>query len=139
MWTEDQYDKFQKYMEEKYPKIFSGRYGGFAIDAGWWHLIDTLCGNIQSHLDWKEKQGNPVPQVVAAQIKEKFGGLRFYYDGGDEYVSGLVVMAETWADSTCEVCGAPGTRRGGGWIKTLCDEHHIERIKRTEERNGKQV
>jgi hypothetical protein len=24
---------------------------------------------------------------------------------------------------TCEVCGQPGKRREGGWIKTLCDEH----------------
>ena len=134
MWTEDQYDQYEKYMHEKYPKIFSGQYGGFAIGAGWWHLIDTLCGNIQSHLDWKEKQGKPVPQVVAAQIKEKFGGLRFYYDGGDDKVSGMVTMAESWADSTCEVCGVPGTRRDGGWIRTLCDKHEAEHQQKIKER-----
>jgi hypothetical protein len=57
------------------------------------------------------------------QIKEKFGGLRFYYDGGDEYISGLVSMAESWAGNTCETCGEKGERRSGGWIRTLCDKH----------------
>jgi hypothetical protein len=61
---------------------------------------------------------------TVAQIKEKFGGLRFYYDGGDDVINGMVRMAEAWAGHTCEECGAPGTSRDGGWIKTLCDTHH---------------
>ena len=67
-----------------------------------------------------------IPQVIVRQIKEKFGGLRFYYDGGDEYVSGVVDMAESWAGKTCETCGSLGVRRNGGWIRTLCDEHEAE-------------
>jgi hypothetical protein len=27
---------------------------------------------------------------------------------------------------TCEECGAPGKRRGGGWVYTACDEHTHE-------------
>lgn len=63
------------------------------------------------------------PQVVAVQVKEKLGTLRFYYDGGDDIVDGMVRMAESMSSVMCEVCGAPGERRGGGWIRTLCDEH----------------
>lgn len=63
------------------------------------------------------------PQVIAVQVKEKFGTLRFYYDGGDEYISGLVSMAE-WASSvTCEECGERGKLRGSGWVYTACDKH----------------
>jgi hypothetical protein len=62
-----------------------------------------------------------------AQIKEKFGGLRFYYDGGDDKIDGMVRMAEAWADRSCEECGKPGTTRNTGWIKTLCDEHDAQR------------
>ena len=62
-------------------------------------------------------------QVVASQVKEKFGTLRFYYSGGDEVVHGMVDLAESMSGVTCEVCGKPGTVRGGGWIQTLCDEH----------------
>lgn len=63
------------------------------------------------------------PQVVATQIKEKFGGLRFYYMGGDNYVRGLVAMAETMSEVTCEICGDPAVGRPSAWIKTLCDVH----------------
>lgn len=71
-----------------------------------------------------------VNNVVAVQIKEKFGGLRFYYEGGDDQVSGMVRMAESWAAVTCEECGAPGKQQPGGWIKTLCDAHKKERDER---------
>lgn len=77
-----------------------------------------------------------VEHVTVAQIKEKFGGLRFYYDGGDEQVSGMVRMAEAWAGRTCEECGKPGKQRGGGWIQTLCDEHEEERQRKYKERFG---
>lgn len=120
------YDVFQKQMEEKYPKMLSGHYGGFAVGEGWWVILDKLMGQIQHHIDWKNREAEVVPQVVVAQIKEKFGGLRFYYDGGDDYISGLVTMAESWAGSTCEECGSIGTRREGGWIRTLCDKHEAE-------------
>ena len=128
----DEYDVFAKRMEEQYPKIFGGRYGGFSCGPGWYPILEKLCANIQSHIDWKNEQfekygrGEAVPQVVSAQIKEKFGGLRFYYDGGDDTVRGMVRMAEAWADCSCEDCGAPGRQRNGSWIRTLCDAHEAE-------------
>ena len=116
-----EYDAFVKQLETAYPQMFAGKYGGIECAAGWWPIITSLCANIQSHVDWKK---DDCPQVVVAQIKEKFGGLRFYYDGGDEYVSGLVTMAAGWASHACEECGASGVLRHGGWLKTLCDTHH---------------
>lgn len=64
-----------------------------------------------------------IPEVVATQVKEKYGTLRFYYNGGDEYIDGIVDMAESMSARTCETCGAPGKLRGGGWVYTACDEH----------------
>ena len=63
------------------------------------------------------------PQVVAIQVKEKFGTLRFYYDGGDTKIDGMVRMAESMSGCTCEVCGSPGEIRGGSWLRCLCDAH----------------
>ncbi len=126
MYDEKAYDEFVKRMETQYPKMFSEAYGGIAVGAGWWHIIESLCGNIQHHLNWKNKESETVPQVQVMQIKEKFGGLRFYYDGGDDEISGMVRMAESWADQTCETCGNKGERRSGGWIRTLCDEHEAK-------------
>jgi hypothetical protein len=64
-----------------------------------------------------------VPQVIVDQVKEKFGSLRFYYTGGDDYISGLTSMAESMSEVTCEECGKPGKSSGGGWISVRCDEH----------------
>lgn len=64
-----------------------------------------------------------VPQVVAEQVKEKFGTLRFYYRGGDSTIDGMVRMAEAMSSRTCEECGNPGKPTPGGWIWTLCETH----------------
>jgi hypothetical protein len=96
-----------------------------------------LSSNIQQHLEWKNRESQVVPQVVVEQIKEKFGGLRFYYQGGDDNVAGMVRMAEAWADIACEECGGIGKRRSGGWIRTLCDIHEAERQARIEEQAKK--
>jgi hypothetical protein len=66
---------------------------------------------------------DPIAQVTLDQVKEKFGTLRFYYTGGDEYISGLVSMAESMSGVTCETCCNPGKSLGRGWITTLCKEH----------------
>jgi hypothetical protein len=81
-------------------------------------------GEIDLRKQIMEEEASKVP--LAVQVKEKFGGLRFYYDGGDAEISGMVRMAESWADHTCEKCGNKGERRSGGWIRTLCDKHEAE-------------
>jgi hypothetical protein len=101
------------------------------IGSGWNTLVYTLCNAIDSYLEnvnpYRErKKLEKVPQVVVVQIKEKFGGLRFYYDGGDEYVRGLCDMAERTSYVTCEQCGNPGVLRGGYWMHTACDIHSRE-------------
>ena len=139
---------------ERYPKIFANRHAdmkttamcwGFEHDDGWFNIIDQLCANIQHHIDWREKQHQwtitfnskaapeelkdipeVVSQVVADQVKEKFGALRFYYHGGDDIVDGMARMAESMSSVTCEQCGVPGRQRGRGWIVTRCDEHAKE-------------
>ena len=121
--TEQDYVSFAKRMEETYPKMFSGKYGGFAVSAGWWSMLEKLCAVIQQHVDNHKE----CPQVVVEQIKEKFGTLRFYYQGGDEFVSGAVWLAESLSGNMCEECGAPGKRTQGGWVRTLCDFHIVEK------------
>jgi len=63
------------------------------------------------------------PDYEIAQIKEKFGTLRFYIGAGTDETHKLIDEAEAKTAHTCEVCGAPGEARHDGWVKTLCDEH----------------
>ena len=174
--------ELDEYLCKVYPKMMVNRNlhmnetcmcWGFECGDGWFQILNQLMGNIQHHIDWKEKQrkwaieynemaaqckaGNfdlfeeanksltnqdyknerlaeivagdfreipeSIHQVTLDQVKEKFGTLRFYYSGGDDYISGLVSMAESMSGVTCETCGKPGTSTGGGWIKTACVEH----------------
>lgn len=55
------------------------------------------------------------------QIKEKFGGLRYYMGSETKAMTEAISEAERKSFETCEQCGAPGKLRRGGWISTLCD------------------
>lgn len=87
------------------------------------YTIEQLDKITRDPLSAMKKVPDACPQVVARQVKEKFGDLRFYYDGGDEYVSGIVTMACTFSSTTCERCGKPGEKTRGGWIRVLCEDH----------------
>jgi len=122
-------------LRAKYPDIFKDRYGdmretamcwGFECGDGWYNIIDSLCATIKNREDNLKFHKKEFAPVVATQVKEKYGGLRFYYTGGDDYIDGAVAMAEYLSEATCETCGAPGKPRGSGWVRTLCDEHAKE-------------
>jgi len=60
---------------------------------------------------------------VASQVKEKFGGLRFYVNGATDKHWNFISVAENMSYRTCEECGAPGKTYTDGWHRTLCDIH----------------
>jgi hypothetical protein len=131
--------ELDEYLCKTYPKMMVNRNlhmtetamcWGFECGDGWFDILRTLMGNIQHRIDWNNSnfekgytQYQQIPQVTLDQVKEKFGTLRFYYTGGDDYISGMVTMAESMSAITCETCGKPGTQTRGGWIKTACVEH----------------
>lgn len=64
-------------------------------------------------------------QALAVQVKEKFGGLRFYVHGGlSARQEELIETAEALAERTCEECGQPGRLLvRGHWYLTRCARH----------------
>lgn len=115
----------------KYPKIFQqyegnpGMVNWLDVPKGWLPNIDKLCGAIQSYIDnvtcYSEGKQHKTPQVTCTQMKEKFGGLRFYADGGDNHTEGMIYMAEYLCDNTCQDCGSTDDiGKTKGWITTLC-------------------
>jgi len=82
-----------------------------SVGKGWGNLIDIL-------FDAKPEE------TRVAQVKEKFGGLRFYVDNADKDYRALVSKIEGLSYSICENCGKLGetSSRGRGWIKTQCKE-----------------
>jgi hypothetical protein len=95
--------------------------GFFECNSGWYQLLKDLIVDL-IELGW-DKQ--------ICQVKEKFGGLRFYiYEGSDE-IHERISKAENDSYQTCEVTGKPGQLRTDlGWIETLCDEEYEKRIKK---------
>lgn len=102
-----------------YPKIFQGL--GVEIGDGWAGLLDELCRQLQDQTDRKGE-----PQVVASQVKEKMGGLRFYVVDSplSDRQRDLISDAEARSLKICDVCGTPGSliKSGYCWC-TRCSLH----------------
>ncbi len=129
---------------EKYPVLFENKNKtpmqscmsfGIECNNGWYELLSSVCWrifqhekNISERIMVRNKYGTPNDQsdleyipVKFDQIKEKLGELRIYFSGGDDYVEGVVSMAEEMSYKICEVCGNSGKPNKGGWITTLCN------------------
>ena len=104
---------------------------GFECGDGWYILLKTLMASIEWHLDpehtFPRKERLP---FQIDQIKEKFGGLRFYYSGGDDRIMGMVNLAENLSYEICEQCGSSNNvSQTKGWITTLCEDCMKKHIK----------
>jgi hypothetical protein len=104
---------------EKYglkPYCYSG------VNDGWIPLLDKLIWNLlMEDPNWDIKN--------IAQIKEKFGGLRFYVDNANEKQDQLINQAEVDSYKICEFCGTRDEVKTAGksWIKTLCEKCREEK------------
>ena len=82
--------------------------------------FNKLFNNLKPKYQWKDIV---CPNVQINQIKDKFGTLRFYFSGGDEYVRSIVSFAETMSARTCEETGSLASLyQKRGWYRTLCAE-----------------
>lgn len=87
----------------------------FDVNNGWFDLIKGLIEDLIT-LGW-DKQ--------TCQVKEKFGGLRFYINGGTDEIFNRIIEAERKSYEICEETGKPGKLRTDlGWHRTLCDEEY---------------
>ncbi len=93
---------------------------GVDVGDGWVPIVERLGEQLAD-----------LGGVTVTQVKEKFGGLRVYHESSDyDTAEALIRTAEEECARTCENCGAAGSRRGGGWILTLCDGCHESRQER---------
>lgn len=130
-------EELQLKLVEKYPKILADFRGnpmetcmawGIECDDGWYKLLDTCLEKIQHLCELVSSKGEEY-QIVASQIKEKYGTLRFYYGGiggdriADDIVDDIIAEAERASARICENTGADGAVcRRGSWIRTLSYE-----------------
>jgi hypothetical protein len=98
-------------LKEKHPSILKC---SIDVGPGWYPIIDELCQEM--------KDAGYEGLYWAVQIKEKFGGLRFYTNFGCTELYNMVTEAEHRAEKTCEETGRPGSIKNvDGWLKCTAD------------------
>ena len=144
--------ELEKKLSDKFPFMKKGKslieqhnagfiddlYSAFGLECGdgWYDLIYELCTEIQKAIDESRLPVN----VEINQVKEKYGGLRFYYslnfkENGlgsidankrkelSEKIFKLTNIYEDKSYGVCELCGKPGKLREDlDWMQTLCEE-----------------
>lgn len=110
-------------VRERLKPRFTSMWDTLDIGNGWLPIVDRLDRQI----------AEIVPDYEVTQVKEKFGGLRYYIGAihSDQFdrVHELIAEAEAESLRTCETCGATedvttaASRERGYWVKTLCREH----------------
>lgn len=86
------------------------------VNPGWVQLVIDLHNEIVAI----------APEYRLNQVKEKFGGLRFYTNIRDATARDIISKYEALSETVCDVCGAPGKKRSieRKYIATRCDDHN---------------
>ena len=129
-------EEFDKQMCEAFPEIFQDRRKpmsqtcmcwGFDTGPGWYPLLYKIC----AQLNVIRKVTGIYP--IADQIKEKFGGLRFYYhvtgpekvEDGEIWGSIIKEIISKAEEDSYKICGSCGKfvrhkRIDLGWVYDMC-------------------
>lgn len=86
------------------------------VNLGWHKIIERLYKLCDAG------------DIRVLQVKEKFGGLRFYVGEAPNFVHDAIEEAEKESERTCYICGSPGTITSSamGWLECTCNEHKKE-------------
>jgi len=107
---------------------FNDSYVGYiSCDKGWYPLI----------ISCDEELSAVCPDYNILQIKEKFGGLRYYIYAPEECdndrvkMNNIIKSYEKLSAKTCEITGEPGVLMGEtsspfAWVKTLDPSKEIK-------------
>lgn len=112
--------------QAEFPNLFrKAELERMGVGEGWFELLWALCANLEVIASRRAASGLRPYRIV--QVKEKFGGLRFYTSGRITMESWTLIQdACTRSESVCEACGKPGNRSQiDNWIKTLCPFHQL--------------
>lgn len=115
--------------KKRFPNMFR-KLDYIEAPLGWKNLIEQMCKDIIKYETFFSHDSQYQP-VAFVQIKEKFGSLRVYYDGGfinDEPAKPLLDVIRAYEDMSGKICSRCGSNVGvshaanRGWIYTACKD-----------------
>lgn len=103
--------ELQNYLKEKFPLLYPKSFE-FECDDGWFKIILWLSRYLEMYITQQNEMScknpqyyQPVKQFVTLQVKQKFGTLRFYYEGGNEHIRSIIEFTEFISGYICEKTG----------------------------------
>lgn len=107
---------------DKTPETYDYSYTELDAMPDGWRIAfgDQMVEEINNEL----KKFNFIDKYRIIQIKEKWGGLRWYDDGypGDSKIGDIVSHYEKLSFKTCLICGKPAEWMSKGWISPYCTD-----------------
>ena len=128
----EEFDPIDKLIQE-FPAVFQNMDTEvfYSIPSGWYNILYNLCEELTPILNEERSKITEDPEqplFYVHQIKEKFGGLRYYYTTSKPEVADEMHKVnrkyEQVAWQTCEMTGNPGVlMKKDMWYKTLDPEN----------------
>ena len=109
---------------EKFKRKWSYELFGVECGKGWESLYKPLMEYIEEY-----NHTHTDKPIEIHQVKEKFGGLRFYTNFTDEKLREMIRKAEEKSFNTCEICGKYIDKPivENHWIYPQCEECHTKK------------
>lgn len=112
-----------------FPKLYREGFDNFWISYnGWFDLIYDLSATINSIIVELELNGEIVDNYYLVQVKEKFGGLRFYLQQSTKEMDDIIAIFENKSYDICAQCGkdkGPRIRNESAWNVNFCETCNI--------------
>lgn len=110
-----------------FPNLYRARndknepfYYGFECGDGWEPVLRNLSSKLEELI--LKIPDDERSEYYAAQVKQKFGGLRFYMSVHNDEINELIRQAEAECDQICENCGNRLIHRTKRSIRNECDQ-----------------
>lgn len=125
--------KLQESLRKDFPLLYEGEVGKkgviisfeFECGDGWYELLKELSKKLYPLIEESRKVPNEFGfYSKATQVKEKFGGLRFYMTTASDEMHDIIDEFEALSTKTCEICGDPGSIDSSrNVLQCLCPKH----------------
>ena len=124
----DSYNEYNNYLISEYPFLkIDGIIDESGLSFTWlddmpkgWRIAfgDNMLKDLKEALI----ADNALDQYQIVQVKEKYGGLRWYDNWSTERICKVIDKYEKLSYNTCIICGKPAKYITKGWISPYCED-----------------